>query len=233
LEIFRTQPEIAVVVTDIQMSGMSGLNVLREVKLVRPHTQVILITGFSDVRVAVAGMKAGAYTYIQKPFDFQEFLSHVETALRIVNADALLARLSGIVFLSYAREDYAAVTQLFEKLKAAGFQPWMDKHSISPGTPWDEAIGTAIRSASVFVACLTRVSISKRGHVQREFKLALDTCRDIPEGQVYFLPLRFEPCDVPESLAAYQWVDYFEQDGWQRLVDGIRKALEHKAPPRE
>lgn len=69
------------VVTDLKMHPMDGLEVLRETKANNPLTEVIVMTGFGTVESGVEAIKTGAYDYIQKPFDRDEFLLLVGKAL--------------------------------------------------------------------------------------------------------------------------------------------------------
>ncbi|MBE0596981.1 MAG: sigma-54-dependent Fis family transcriptional regulator, partial [Desulfuromonadales bacterium] len=62
----------AVVVTDIQMPGVSGYEVLKQIKAERPQTLVIVITAHGTVEKAVEAMKLGAYDYLTKPFSRDE-----------------------------------------------------------------------------------------------------------------------------------------------------------------
>ena len=55
------------VFTDINMPGVTGFDVLREVNLKYPETQVVLITGFGEIQTAIQAIKQGAYDYVQKP----------------------------------------------------------------------------------------------------------------------------------------------------------------------
>jgi len=70
-----------VVITDIQMPGLSGYDVLRQIKEASPETLVIVITAFGTVEKAVEAMKSGAYDYITKPFGRDELRLVVEKAL--------------------------------------------------------------------------------------------------------------------------------------------------------
>jgi DNA-binding NtrC family response regulator len=70
-----------VVITDIQMPGLSGYEVLRKVREDRPETLVIVITAFGTVENAVEAMKLGAYDYLAKPFSRDELRLVVEKAL--------------------------------------------------------------------------------------------------------------------------------------------------------
>ncbi len=61
------------VITDMKMPGMDGLQVLKAVKERSPRTLVIIITAFGAVDTAVEAMKLGAYDFITKPFNRDQF----------------------------------------------------------------------------------------------------------------------------------------------------------------
>jgi two-component system response regulator FlrC len=64
--IARQPPEL--VITDIKMPGMDGLELLRQIKALRPELPVVIMTGFATVDTAVEAMKQGAFDYLLKPF---------------------------------------------------------------------------------------------------------------------------------------------------------------------
>lgn len=70
-----------VVVTDINMPGMTGLELLQQIKLLDPDIPVILITGFGDISMAVGAIRNGAYDFIEKPFSADLLLDVVHRAL--------------------------------------------------------------------------------------------------------------------------------------------------------
>jgi two-component system, NtrC family, response regulator PilR len=74
------------VITDIRMDKVDGLGVLRKVKEVNPETPVIMISAYSTAETAVEAMKEGAYDYIPKPFEVQEFKKVVRDAIRTKEA---------------------------------------------------------------------------------------------------------------------------------------------------
>lgn len=68
------------VVLDVKMPGMSGLEVLREIKSRWPQTEVIMLSGHADVQVAVKGLEMGAFDYLMKPTDIEELLYKLQDA---------------------------------------------------------------------------------------------------------------------------------------------------------
>ncbi|MEW6444218.1 MAG: sigma-54 dependent transcriptional regulator [bacterium] len=74
-----------VVITDIKMPGMDGLEVLREVKRRSPDTPVIMVTAFGSIEMAVDAMKQGAADYITKPLNRHGLLLTLEKTLRLRN----------------------------------------------------------------------------------------------------------------------------------------------------
>ena len=72
----------SVIVSDVQMPGMSGHELLEQAKLLQPGAVVIMITGFGSVKSAVQAMRKGAFDYISKPFDYDEFLTVLQKAIQ-------------------------------------------------------------------------------------------------------------------------------------------------------
>ena len=70
-----------IVITDLKMPGMDGIEVLRAIKILQPDVPVIMITGYSTVDTAVDAMKNGAFDYISKPFTPDQMIEMVEKAL--------------------------------------------------------------------------------------------------------------------------------------------------------
>ncbi len=70
-----------VIVTDLKMKGLKGLDLLEEVKRVATLTPVIIITAFGTIESAIQAMKMGAYDYITKPFQMDEIVLTVKKAL--------------------------------------------------------------------------------------------------------------------------------------------------------
>ncbi|MGD0585335.1 MAG: sigma-54 dependent transcriptional regulator [Oryzomonas sp.] len=83
------QKDYDLIITDLKMPGMNGIEVLKAVKTLQPDVPVIMITGYATVDTAVDAMKNGAFDYIAKPFTPDQIQEKVEKAFeqRNVNLD--------------------------------------------------------------------------------------------------------------------------------------------------
>ena len=80
LQILRNQ-EIHLVLSDLQMPRMGGLDLLKAGKVISPSTEFVIITGHGTIETAVGAMKTGAYDFIEKPFSTTTTLNVVRKAL--------------------------------------------------------------------------------------------------------------------------------------------------------
>jgi DNA-binding NtrC family response regulator len=83
-ELIRTEP-FDLMITDIRMSPVDGLQLLRQARRERPGCAVIMLTAYGSVETAVEAMKEGAFDYITKPFRVDELLITVKHALEFIN----------------------------------------------------------------------------------------------------------------------------------------------------
>lgn len=74
--------EIDVVVLDVRLPGMDGLEVLERAKAMRPEVEVLLLSGHPDVEIAVEGMRRGAADYLTKPPDVDRLAERIREAAR-------------------------------------------------------------------------------------------------------------------------------------------------------
>src|SRR5687768_3218406 len=92
------QPDwTGVIVTDVRMPGMSGIEFLQRIKSQNISLPVIVITGYADVAMAVQAMKAGAETFLEKPCQDQELASSIEQALTAGAQEQNRMRLKSVV----------------------------------------------------------------------------------------------------------------------------------------
>ncbi|MDP9001567.1 MAG: sigma-54 dependent transcriptional regulator [Myxococcota bacterium] len=74
--------DFGVVLSDINMRGMSGVDLCREVVTLREDTPVIVMTAYASIECAVASIRAGAYDFVTKPLDANDLVTTIERALR-------------------------------------------------------------------------------------------------------------------------------------------------------
>ena len=132
------------------------------------------------------------------------------------------------VFLSYASEDRGAVEALYGQLQEEGLSPWMDSKDILPGEQWEQRIWKAIHDSDFFCVILSNNSIHKRGFLQKEIKKALDLWEEKLSDDIYLIPIRLEPCDPPDELKRFHWIDYGEEAWPTRLLKSIEEGVERR-----
>ena len=71
------------IVTDIKMPGMDGLELLAEIRKIRPETPTLLITGHGEHDLAIQALRGGAHDYVQKPIDRDYFVSSLTHAIEV------------------------------------------------------------------------------------------------------------------------------------------------------
>lgn len=100
------------VFTDLKMPAMSGVEVVKAVKHMRPDIDVVIITGYASVDTAVECMKHGAMDYVQKPFTEDELLAFVKKAL-IKRRDRIAGQLKPTVHITHSPEAERAGSREF------------------------------------------------------------------------------------------------------------------------
>ena len=69
-----------IAILDVAMPGMDGIETLREIKRIKPLTEVIMLTGQATVESAIEGMKLGALDFLMKPCDIEELMTKINNA---------------------------------------------------------------------------------------------------------------------------------------------------------
>ncbi len=77
VEAYR-QKQYDVVITDMKMPGMNGIQVLKKVRSINPTARVIIVTGFGDVETAIAAVNNGAYAFFGKPIDIGDLMDTLD-----------------------------------------------------------------------------------------------------------------------------------------------------------
>ncbi|MEJ2286896.1 MAG: response regulator [Desulfobacterales bacterium] len=80
LQVLETNTNTEVVILDVKMPGMDGIETLAEIKKRFPLVEVIMLSGHADVESAIDGMKQGAFDYLMKPCDMDQIITKVTEA---------------------------------------------------------------------------------------------------------------------------------------------------------
>jgi len=126
------------------------------------------------------------------------------------------------VFLCHSSGDKPRVRDLYKRLQADGFEPWLDEEDLLFGQKWQDEIPKAVPAADTILVCLSRDSIAKDGYVQKEIKYALDASDNKPEGTIFIIPLRLEDCTIPDRLKDWHVGNLYEERGYEKLLRALR-----------
>jgi DNA-binding NtrC family response regulator len=110
------EEDFDLMISDIRMSPIDGLELLKLVRRSRPATAVIMLTGFGSVETAVAAMKEGAYDYVTKPFKVDELMITVQRALEYRAVVAENVQLRAELDSRYRFENIVAESPLMRKI---------------------------------------------------------------------------------------------------------------------
>jgi hypothetical protein len=128
------------------------------------------------------------------------------------------------IFISYAREDEVYASNLYDALRGRRHKPWMDKRDLIAGQEWENEIRKAIEKSDFFIALMSSTSVTKKGFIQKEIRFALDVLGEMPPGRIYFIPARIEPCDVPDIIKHFQWVDLPNDKNYHQIFRAIENV---------
>jgi len=133
------------------------------------------------------------------------------------------------VFISYAKDDYPFAEKLYNDLKIAKVNAWIDRENILPGENWKIAISNAIKESSYFLVLLSSNSISKKGYIQKELKIALELLEQLPSSGIFIIPVRIDDCNPrDEQLQNLHFADFFPSydNGLERILKVINNNCE-------
>lgn len=84
-----------IILTDLNLPDINGIDMVRQAKELSPHTEIIMITGHGSMEKAIEATKAGAYHYVEKPVEFEELLLLIEKAIERKQQAAEIRELRG------------------------------------------------------------------------------------------------------------------------------------------
>lgn len=130
------------------------------------------------------------------------------------------------IFISFASGDRSKAQELHTYLSAQGTDSWLDTENLLPGQDWKMEIDKALDEIDLILLCLWKTSVTREGYVQKEMRLALDRALEIPQGEIFLIPARFEEVDLPYGLRDYQWVDLNTESGKMKLLKSLNLRAE-------
>jgi len=83
LDVLKKDGDVDVVILDVKMPGMDGIETLKEIKSKHPLVEVIMLTAHATVEPAIEGMKLGAFDYLMKPAEIDELVDKIKKAEQI------------------------------------------------------------------------------------------------------------------------------------------------------
>ena len=125
------------------------------------------------------------------------------------------------VVVCHADADATAAAGLYGRLRRDGHHPWSITADVLPGQDGRLATRAALARARAVVVALSRHAVSSRGVLNAHILWALETAEMQPEGDIFIIPARLEPCAVPARLEQWRAVDLFRPDGYDRLTAAL------------
>jgi hypothetical protein len=134
------------------------------------------------------------------------------------------------VFISYAKEDQAKAEHYYDLFAKEGVSTWLDKKKLLPGQNWETGIERAFKDADIIVLLLSKISVNKRGFVQREANDAIERLRYKQPDDIYVIPLLLETCDVPSNIAnKLQYIDLNTSGAWDMVKESLKTAAKQQS----
>ena len=130
------------------------------------------------------------------------------------------------VFLLHSRDDSSYARVLAHRLAQGSFDPWFDEAKAASGSDWSKGVTREVMDAHAVLVCLSPRSVAKHAYVREEIHDVLEAARQRPAGALFVIPVRLEPCELPEALVRYPSTDYYTEDGHQQLLAALRRAAE-------
>jgi hypothetical protein len=134
---------------------------------------------------------------------------------------------NSLIFVSYASPDRERVAFYHDALKSKGFDVWMDVARLKAGQNWDFEIQRALNRATLILVFVSNNSVSRRGYVQREIKVALDKAMERLAADIYLIPVVLDDdAPIPDELKHIQAVRASFHDCIEQIEDAIRYQLQ-------
>jgi two-component system response regulator GlrR len=103
---------------DLKISGGNGIEVMQELHTMNPDIPIIILTAYGTIQSAVDAMKKGAYSYLSKPFDYQDLLLQIKNGLEKCRLSQEVTRLRNIVEGRYDFKNVIGKSEVMKKVLA-------------------------------------------------------------------------------------------------------------------
>lgn len=191
-----------------QLSAQRGESEILVDRMASADANLVLFLESFSYATQIAPMDAGGFVDELERRWFERHPPAARTTAPAEAAAALAEMPAGAVFVSYAKEDLAAVQALQRSFEALGIDVWFDKDRLEAGDLYDQKIKRNIRSCSYFMPVISRTTARRlEGYFRREWSYAIDRSRNIADGAVFILPVCIDATDantaqVPERFRA-------------------------------
>jgi signal transduction histidine kinase len=169
-----------VVVTDLKMPGMSGIEVLKRLSRERPEVVVVVFTGYANVETAREALKNGAFDYIPKPFTPEEIVDVVRNALKARTANGTAKMLDLMAVVSHELKSPLATVQTTAQTLHRGYFGALAPEQM-------KIVETILRNCSYLEDVirsyidLSKMELDGLAAFSREVRLGADVVREVLE----------------------------------------------------
>jgi DNA-binding response OmpR family regulator len=219
---------IDVILCDWRLPDIDGVTLLSKIKEKYPEIQFIMITSYTDIKLAVEVIKMGAFDYITKPLIPNEIVKEIKAAIKLKEEKTEMAKAklhkSREVFISYNWKDKAIARKFADKLKDNNIAVWIDEGEIKLGDSLIQKIKDGLDQVRYVLALISENSIES-GWVKRELEIAIN--HEIASKRVKVLPIVIGDVQPPEFLLGkmYAKLNRRSSKGVSDIVDMIQKRL--------
>ena len=133
----------------------------------------------------------------------------------------------GKLFICHAPEDRRFAEKMYDDLKDKKLRPWMAEKDILPGQDRNITIKKAIRESSHFILLISKYSVDKRGKFQAEIRYALEIVHELPEDQIFIIPIRLD--DTYPTFEELKDIQAIGHKPYSDCINNILKSINMKS----
>lgn len=150
----------------------------------------------------------------------------IRPATEAINGDAD----APTVFICHANEDKAFAKKLYDRLRKAHLDPWLDKENIRGGDAWDSIVENTLERVDYFVVVQSKALETKiEGYVNKEIDIAIHKRQQrLRKPFRFILPIQIEDCTPLEDLKEWQTIDFSQDDKTDELISAIRRDRQRR-----